>query len=247
MNAAPDNEGDLDLLDYGDSGVLVNLPTTGDDPCAIGRSLMSSLLRDRPRGLVDVVSSFVTVYVAFDPTLTTHARIGEVIRRLARTTEETRPVQQFILPVIYGERFGEDLEDVARELSLSVEQFTESHSKTSWMIRCLGSPACAPLMDEASYHQSVRRMREPRTRVPGGSVAVSGRQCVMYPVDSPGGWRLIGQTPVQLFDLFGDPMTVYRPGDSIRFVPIEPSAWARWNGPLADLAGDLIEELGHRD
>lgn len=75
-------------------------------------------------------------------------------------------------------------------------------------------------------------MRSPRTRIPPGSVAVSGRQSMIYPVPSPGGWRLLGLTPVTLFDLEDPDLVTYRPGDRVRFVPIEADAWDAHSGRL---------------
>jgi allophanate hydrolase subunit 1 len=78
----------------------------------------------------------------------------------------------------------------------------------------------------------VPRMRSPRTRIPPGSVAVSGRQSMIYPVPSPGGWRLLGRTPVTLFDLADPDLVTYRPGDRVRFVPIEADDWDDHTGRL---------------
>lgn len=91
-------------------------------------------------------------------------------------------------------------------------------------------------MDGPDLPAPVARCRHPRTRVPSGSVALSGKQCVIYPVNSPGGWRLIGRTPLNLLELENETLVRYRPGDLIQFMPIQESEWEA-------LAGRVLGQL----
>lgn len=94
------------------------------------------------------------------------------------------------------------------------------------------------MTDGPAFPKPVPRLASPRTRVDPGSVAVAGRQAVICPMPSPGGWPLLGRTPVRVLDLHSDPITAYRPGDTFRFVPITPDEWDDYAGtPLAACHG----------
>ena len=98
-------------------------------------------------------------------------------------------------------------------------------------MRFVASPIGAPLMDGSQLPVSVPRLATPRAKVQPGSVALSGRQCVIYNAPSPGGWQIIGRTPAVMFDLATPPHVVYRAGDQLRCVPIEAADWDAWCVP----------------
>jgi KipI family sensor histidine kinase inhibitor len=129
---------------------------------------------------------------------------------------------------VYGGDRGPDLDLVADELGLSADDVVSMHTATPWTIRLRASPAGLPMMDGPAMPASVSRNPTPRVRVAPGSVGLSGQQCVVYPVASPGGWRLIGRTPIRLLDLATEELVPYRPGDRLRFRAIAEDEWDTW-------------------
>lgn len=222
---------DLTCREYGDAGLLVDF---GDaDPgrrWERAQSLGDALRRAAPLGLVDVVASFQSVFVSFDPLVTDRAAMEEIVQEVAAHPPAPRPSRLFVVPVVYGGDHGPDLEETADLLGLSPGRLVERHSAQVWVVRFVGSPAGAPLMDGPRLPASVPRRAVPRPVVPPGSVGVSGFQSIVYNAASPGGWQLIGRSPAVLFDLGRTPPVEYAAGDRVRFLPVGPDDWGRWAG-----------------
>lgn len=228
------------ITDYGDSGLLVSLSGgDADRRWAAAQALADALEAARPTGLVDLVASYADVFVAFDLLLTDHARMRAAVTGATWAAPERGVVREFVVPVVYGGEYGPDLTSVAVELGTTPAECVADHTAWPWTVRFRGAPVGAPSLEGGCTRASVARRAEPRTRVPPGSVAVSGFQSVVYPVASPGGWRLIGRTPLRLSDASRDPLVPYRPGDRLRFVAVDEDEWARWDGDLVDLAEEL--------
>jgi KipI family sensor histidine kinase inhibitor len=218
------------IAEYGDCGLLVTF--THDDRDArwdAGQALQSALLARADAGIVDVVASYDTAFVSFDLLRTDH----DAVRRLIAADLSAEPVtartapRRFVVPTVYGGERGPDLQLVADELGIAAHELVALHTSTRWTVRFSGSPIASPMMDGPVLPASVSRNPSPRTRVAPGSVALSGHQCVIYPVPSPGGWRLIGQTPVRLFDVAADQLVAYRPGDQLHFRAVAEEEWDR--------------------
>ena len=221
-----------EIREYGDAGLLVEPGGDHDQAWAAAQGLAGSLADDPPAGVVDVVASFRHAFVVFDPVLTDHATVEAVLRTRLDREAPARTPRTFSVPVLYGGEAGPDLPDVADELGMTPDELVALHSGDTWVLRFVGSPVAALFADVPALPAEVPRMRSPRTRIPPGSVAVSGRQSMVYPVPSPGGWRLLGRTPVTLFDLADPDLVTYRPGDRVRFVPIEADDWDDHTGRL---------------
>ncbi|MBO4254522.1 5-oxoprolinase subunit B family protein [Streptomyces griseorubiginosus] len=236
-------DGDLTLTDCGDSALLartVDLPT--EDAWRLVHALADALDAVRLTGVHDVVPTYDALLVEFDSTVIDHATVRRVVsREAARLGPSPAPAaapRRFVVPVVYGGAYGPDLPDVARQLDLSESEVIALHSGCDLTVRCLGAPAGAPMTDGPPFPRPVPRLASPRTRVDPGSVAVAGRQAVICPMPSPGGWPLLGRTPVRVLDLHRDPITAYRPGDTFRYVPITPDEWDDHAGtPLAACHG----------
>jgi KipI family sensor histidine kinase inhibitor len=236
----PLGPGLLRFHEYGDAGVLVDVldedyPVRWFTTQALGESLRGN----PPPGLVEVVASYQNVFVSFDPLITDHATLRTAIQALMSARHRHTPSRRFVVPVVYGGEFGPDLESVATLLGLSAQEVVGRHSGQDWVVRFVGSPVGAPMLDGPRMPGSIPRLQEPRARVEAGSVAVSGFQSMVYNAPSPGGWQLIGRTPMILFDLARPPHVPYRAGDTVRFTRIGPQEWDRWRQPLA--AGADVE------
>ena len=147
----------------------------------------------------------------------------DAIERLQRWWEESEalePESRFIeIPVVYGGAGGPDLGEVARHAGLSEKQVVELHSANDYVVWFLGFQPGFPYLGELPEQLATPRRAEPRLQVPAGSVGIGGAQTGIYPLVSPGGWQLIGHTPLPLFDSKRDEPVLLRPGDTVRFVP----------------------------
>lgn len=232
------------ILDCGDSAVVAKaVGMAAERAWQVVHALADALDAVRLDGVHGLVPTYDSLLVEFDCVDTDHATVRRVLRHEADRlgTGPVRPsrTRRFVVPVVYGGEFGPDLPVVAEQLGVSEREVVELHSGADLTVRCLGAPAGAPMMDGPAFPRPVPRLASPRTRVLPGSVAVAGRQAVICPMPSPGGWPLLGRTPLRVLeDLDADPLTAYRPGDTFRFVPITPEQWDDHAGrPLAAAHG----------
>lgn len=222
---------------YGDAALLAR----ADGGDAESRWRLVQRIADRleaapPDGLDNLVATFDSLLAEYDPAVTGPGPIERRLREAVPDAAPPDPGRLFRIPVAYGGEHGPDLHAVAGELGLDPAELVRLHTGADWTIRFRGAPAGAPMLDGFPLPHPVRRRRHPRTAVAPGSVALSGRQGVVYPVRSPGGWRIIGRTPLRLVDLGRRPPMPYRPGDRIRFVAVDPA-------DLAGLAGRPLEPV----
>lgn len=231
------------IADSGDSAVVARA-VAGDDErrWEVVHALADAIDARRITGVHGIVPTYDALLVEFDCTRTEHRVIREALAEAAAELEHVpsaRPApRRFEVPVVYGGEHGPDLATVAEQLGLTEHQVIDRHSATELTVRCLGAPVGAPMMDGPAFGKPVPRLASPRTSVPPGSVAVAGRQAVICPLRSPGGWPLLGRTPLRVLDLDAEPLTPYRPGDRFRFVPIPPRRWAEHEGvPLEAVDG----------
>jgi len=147
----------------------------------------------------------------------------DAIERLQRWWEESEaqlPESRLVeIPVIYGGESGPDLTVVAEHAALTLRQVVELHSSSDYVVFFIGFQPGFPYLGGLDPRLHIPRRGEPRVAVPAGSVGIGGSQTGIYPLASPGGWQLIGQTRTALFDPLQQPPTLLRPGDRIRFVP----------------------------
>jgi inhibitor of KinA len=174
------------------------------------------------RGILNLHPSYTSVLVDFDPRLLDHGEAAALVReRLeADHAEVTPPARLVEIPVHYGGEFGPDLADVARHTGFSPEHVVELFSAAEYIVYFVGFSTCFPYLGGLPAELATPRLSAPRKSVPVGSVAIGGPQAGIYPLSSPGGWRLIGRTDLQLFDPEGTPPPLLRMGDRVRFIEV---------------------------
>jgi inhibitor of KinA len=221
----------------GDQGFLVRFgeridPVINDRVQAAVRRLDGA----RPPGVLDVVPGYAVVLVIHDPK---EADPGEV-RSWITSRLDAEPEaalgpavpRQVEIPVLYDPRVAPDLEPLAAEKALGVEALVKIHTAAAYRCYQLGFRPGFPFLGGLDSRLHTPRLASPRVRVPAGSVGIGGQQTGVYPVDSPGGWRIIGRTPLRLFDpVRADPFLVH-PGDEVAFVPMEPERFVALGGVL---------------
>ncbi len=178
------------------------------------------------RGILNVHPAFCTVLIDFDPRLRTHTELRAWLEdRLSDIAHEPPPEPRTVeIPVSYGGEFGPDLEDVARHSSLTPAEVVRLHCSAEYFVYFVGFSTCFPYLGGLPAQLATPRLPAPRKLVPTGSVAIAGAQTGIYPIASPGGWRLIGRTPQPLFDSAAEPPALLRMGDRVRFVRLAESA-----------------------
>lgn len=226
---APHSEDtDWDIVSHGDRCLVLRFGTGID--IAVGRrcaAAASALRQAGIRGISDIVPTFNTVAVHYLPahfSPNTSARklqteIERVLRDADLNSGETGG-KRVELPVCYGGEFGPDLPDVAERTGLSPEEVIALHGREPAYVFMLGFAPGAPFMGVHDERFALPRRATPRTSIPAGSVAIANRQTVIYPNNLPGGWHIIGRTPVRLFDPERNPITLFSPGDTVQFRPI---------------------------
>jgi KipI family sensor histidine kinase inhibitor len=173
--------------------------------------------------ITDCVPAYTSLLVRFDPGLERSGTLEKKLRSLAGSlrpagVEDRRSIE---VPVIYGGEFGPDLAAVSDHARLSEEEVIRRHAAGEYTVAFLGFLPGFPYLLGLDSRLQCPRLASPRQTVPAGSVGIAGGQTGIYPLDSPGGWRIIGKTPLRLFDPASKPPTLLQHGDRVRFVPID--------------------------
>lgn len=181
------------------------------------------LLEERlPFGVRELVPTYRSLSVYFDPVETDAPKLLKELETLASATEEKSDAtgKVVVVPACYGGDFGPDIENVAGHNGLSVEEVVEIHSKPDYYCYMLGFTPGFSYLGGMDERIATPRLENPRTLIPAGSVGIAGKQTGIYPIDSPGGWQLIGRTPLKLFDPLKDKPTLLDAGLWVRFEPV---------------------------
>lgn len=189
--------------------------------------------------LVEMVPSYTTVLVQYDPwqlTDTVSRRLLEsVLERLEPSSEDTGG-RLIKLPVWYDVSVGPELSLIAERNGWSPQRVAAAHAATQYQVFALGFVPGFAFMGLVDPALATPRLATPRQQVPRGSIAIAERQTSAYPQVTPGGWNLIGRTPLTLFDATREPMTVLEPGDRVRFVPISRQRFIELGGDPTPVA-----------
>jgi KipI family sensor histidine kinase inhibitor len=211
----------LELL--GDTALLIRLGDRIDDDINDTAIALAEHLRDH----YDAAPAYASVCIRFDVENPpdTDALLAHISASLSihRAPQSGRIIE---IPVCYGSEFGPDIADVAAHANLSVEEVVARHAGATYTVAMLGFMLGFPYLRGLPPELATPRRATPRTQVPAGSVAIGGAQTGIYPRELPGGWQLIGRTPLELFDPSRDEPALLRPGLRVRFVPIDARDFA---------------------
>lgn len=228
---APDQPARMEpkLSSLGDGAVLITLGDSLSLECNARVHELCHRIRQRQfPWLIACVPAYASVAVHYDPrhcdwdrryplSLQLRAALEPEMNRLSNTCLTPRLVE---IPVLYGGEMGPDLEEVAAHCQLSIDEVIQRHAAADYQVCFLGFMPGFPYLAGLPEELAVPRLATPRTRVAAGSLAIGGRQTGIYPQASPGGWRIIGRTPLVLFDGNRLPATLLQAGDHIRFMRI---------------------------
>lgn len=212
----------VQFLKAGDTAMTVQF---GD---VIDRALSDRVLKLSRRiralgiaGVTDLVPTFRSLLVNYDPLVVSGEELKGKLEGLLDSSEaDGQQARQFTIPVCYEGEYGPDIEDVAQASGLSATQVVQRHAETLFHVYMLGFVPGYPYMGDLPAELVLPRRSNPRTRVPPGSVAIASVMTAIYPLESPGGWHLIGSTPVRLFNISSPQPALLSPGDKVRFKPV---------------------------
>ncbi|MCP2048614.1 UNVERIFIED_ORG: KipI family sensor histidine kinase inhibitor [Paenarthrobacter nicotinovorans] len=211
-----------EIYESGDSALrVVAISQASEDNWLTVHRLADWLESCGAEGLHGAVPTYDSVLVEFDPILVSARQVRAFVKlgllELDHAGESVQTPREFDVPVVYGGDFGPDLELVAQYQGISTGEVIRLHTEKTYTVRCLGAPAGSPMMDGPAFPKPVPRLKDPRLSVPAGAVAVAGRQAVIAPASAPGGWCVIGQTPLSVLNIRKEPLVPYKPGDILRF------------------------------
>ncbi len=217
------------LLPLGDRAVCVEL---GDSISEATNRRVHSLAREigdlGTRGILEVVPTYRSLVVYYDPRIISYADLASHVAEMHGSSGEEGTVAARVveIPTVYGGEYGPDIGDVAEHNGISEAEVIGIHSGADYLVYMMGFLPGFPYLGGMSEKIATPRLVTPRSSIPAGSVAIAERQTGIYPVESPGGWRIIGRTPISLFDPGREPPVVIEPGDYLRFVPTDESEYA---------------------
>ena len=216
----------------GDRGLLLEF---GDE---ISREINEKVRRmalaiqaEAIEGIIETVPTYRSLLIIYNPTTLS---IEDLKKRLDLIEEGLRetplPEPKLIsIPVVYGGIYGPDLEGVAKYLQSSPEEVIRLHCSQPYLIYMIGFMPGYPYMGELPQALVIPRLKTPRLIVPKGSVAIAQRQTGIYSMESPGGWQILGRTPVELFDPEKDPPALLQMGDFVQFYPVTEMEFENWS------------------
>ncbi len=191
------------------------------------RDLLAAIENQGIPGLVDLVPSYRSLLVYYDPLCLSLPELEELLSALEQNLDQAdlKAPRVVEIPTLYGGEYGPDIGQVAKHNGLALEEVIRIHSGAEYLVYMMGFTPGFPYMGGMSERIATPRLQTPRTAIPAGSVGIAEQQTGVYPIESPGGWQLIGRTPVQLFDPQREPPVVVTVGDYIRFASITEEAY----------------------
>lgn len=212
-------------LPVGDNALLVEFGNTVSLDINRRVHVLDHVISEiKPKGLKECVPTYRSLLIYYDPSETSYEPLIFRIKDLEAKLEESSVYSHervLEVPVVYGNEYGPDLGYVARYHGLQEDEVIQLHSGRDYTVYMIGFVAGFPYLGEVDGEIATPRLKTPRLRVPAGSVGIAEKQTGIYPCESPGGWRIIGRTPLKFFNIEKRPPALILPGDTVRFKPVE--------------------------
>ncbi len=232
------------MYPLGDAAILIEFgQEIGLEVLADVQQAQRFLEQEQLSGIIEYVPSYTTLAVYYEmekwadkrqPSVTPYEAICSALDRRLLAAFQQSPDSQLLepqiirIPVCYGGEYGPDLDEVAAYHCLSTADVIRIHSSAQYTIYALGFAPGFPYLGGMAEAIAVPRRDTPRLRIPAGSVGIAGRQTGIYPLDTPGGWQLIGRTPLRLFRPEQEPPVLLESGGKVQFYPITATEYEQW-------------------
>jgi len=236
------------FLTAGDRAVVVEYGDAIDEATNLRvRRLAAGLSARNDPGIVEIVPTYRSLMVHYEPLRLSRADVEAIVLDAEQhLADVTLPRPRVIdIPTVYGGDYGPDLDDVAAWAGMPKDEVVAIHCGREYLVYMMGFMAGFPYLGGLSPRIAMPRLPSPRTKVPAGSVGIAQEQTGIYPTETPGGWRLIGRTPVRIFDATREPPVLFEAGDYIRFVPATGEQTQRIAARIA--AGEWAPTVRHRE
>lgn len=236
------------LLEAGDSALTVELSRDADPATtALVRRLDAALAAARARGIREIVPTYRSLQIVFDPLAVTVEELAELVERAYRAcadaAEEAAPARRLSVPVCFGGEHGVDFEPVAERLRLAPGDLVRALAAAPLVVAMIGFQPGFAYLGGLPEILHLSRRETPRLAIPPGSVSIGGVQAAISSVAAPSAWHLLGRTPLPAFDLSRPDPFLFRPGDRITLRPVDGKAFAAIARRVASAGADLIEEM----
>jgi KipI family sensor histidine kinase inhibitor len=194
------------------------------------RRMASAIRAGAIEGIVETVPTYRSLLLIYNPVILSVEGLRKRLIQIEEGIQETPLPEPKLtrIPVVYGGIYGPDLEEVAKYHQTSPEEVIQLHCNNPYLIYMIGFMPGYPYMGELPQALVTPRLKTPRLSVPKGSVAIAQRQTGIYSMESPGGWQILGRTPVGLFDPWKDPPALLKMGDFVQFYPISEKEYKEW-------------------
>ena len=234
----------METTPLGDSAVILRV---ADNLAGDSGETLEAVLQTMRRveaaqipGVIEIALAYITVAIFYDPIAIVEAgapadaivnwlseKIETALKSRSRRTRSTLP-SEIEIPVCYDREFALDIDDVAQSANFAADEIVRRHATAQYFVNCVGFTPGFPYLSGLPPELATPRRATPRTKIPAGSVAIGGAQTGIYPFESPGGWNVIGRTPLQLFDPNREAPALLRAGDRVRFRAITREQFEAW-------------------
>ena len=221
---------EIKILTAGDSSLLIEFGNEISTEINQKITATVQLMKEQHiEGVVDMIPAFCSLLINYDPRVIRYEELKSRIQDLVKVDIKTESGRKkvFEIPVCYGGEYGPDIENIAEHAGLSVEEVIKIHSSRDYLIYMLGFLPGFTYLGGLDERIHTPRLANPRVKINAGSVGIGGSQTGIYPLDSPGGWQLMGMTPVKTYDPAREVPILVEAGDYIRFVPIDEEEYHR--------------------
>lgn len=210
------------ILPVGDKAIVVEFGDEISVECNNKvLSLYKNITSNKEPYIISSIPTYRSLLIKYDPLEISYPElIEEINEKLKQQKDLNIKPKVMEIPVKYGGDFGPDIEYVAKHNNISIDEVIKLHTKPLYRIYMIGFTMGFAYLGGMSSKIETPRLEKPRTKIPAGSVGIAGKQTGIYPVESPGGWRLIGKTPVKLYDPYREDPILVKPGNYIKFVEI---------------------------
>lgn len=227
---------EYELYPLGDSAVILEFGTEITPRIQNKVQLVSSFLeKNPPRWMIEFIPAFTTVTILYNPNSFKNKElpyevVSTEVRNILSKIESTDRIEHRLveIPVCYGGELGPDLEYVANYNNLTPAEVIQIHTSEDYLVYMIGFAPGFPYIGGMSEKIATPRKASPRLKIPARSVGIAGMQTGIYPIETPGGWQLIGRTPIELFQPNAHPPSLLKAGDKIRFFQISQEEYEKW-------------------